>query len=192
MSDKLLARLGDIPGVAAVEVDTEDLGAGIRVRLAEGADEGEVLERVRALLVAYGVRSQDQPRLKVGSARLGVEEELPVGVKVTPIRGGARIEVSGRKVRSSRVVHPQPLALAQGLADAWCQVSGRPPVEIVSVSLDSTGLLTVVAAHPDLQRVGRARIAGGRERALGLAVGRALGLLDPNGVDEANLAPAAW
>lgn len=193
MSDKLIARIADIPGVASVEVDAADVAAGIRVRLAEGADEAEVLERVRALLVAYGVRSQDQPRLRVGSAPVDRGPQLGVEVGVTPVKGGARVEVRGAKVHSSRVVHPEPLTLVQGVADVWCQVAAKRPVEIVEVTLDDRGELTVVAAHPDLRRVGKAEVSRGWERALVLAVGRALGLVEPDSnANDASLTPATW
>ncbi|HEY4606200.1 MAG TPA: hypothetical protein VIH55_01015, partial [Acidimicrobiia bacterium] len=91
MRAKLRARLEDIPGVASVSLDLEDIDSGIRVKLDDDADESEVLERVRELLVAYGVRSHDHPTLQVGQSRLGrVGVDFGVAVEVTPIKGGAR------------------------------------------------------------------------------------------------------
>lgn len=53
----LRARLENIDGVESIELELGDAGLeGITVRLTEGADEVEVLEGVRRLLVAYGTR----------------------------------------------------------------------------------------------------------------------------------------
>ncbi len=67
MTTKLVGRLQDIPGVAAVSVNLEEEGGGINVRLQPDADEAEVLERVRALMVAYNLRSDSVPTIEGGS-----------------------------------------------------------------------------------------------------------------------------
>ncbi|HEX6287238.1 MAG TPA: hypothetical protein VFZ80_07110 [Acidimicrobiia bacterium] len=143
MSSSLASRLGDIPGVASVVVDLDGFGRGIDVRLEPGADEALVMERLRALLAAYGVRSERRPRREVGRAARHVSD-LGVDVTITPTDGGARIEVATGLVRSSRVVSADPMAVAQGLADVWCQVIGRVPIEIVSVEVGEDGSLAVV------------------------------------------------
>ena len=61
MTPNLASRLQDIPGIASVTVDLTDSGGGINIRLEAGADEAVVMERLRALLVAYGVRSPNPP-----------------------------------------------------------------------------------------------------------------------------------
>ena len=143
MSSSLASRLGDIPGVASVVVDLDGFGRGIDVRLEPGADEALVMERLRALLAAYGVQSERRPRREVGRAARSVSD-LGVDVTLTPTNGGARIEVATASVRSSRVVAADPMAVAQGLADVWCQVIGRVPIEIISVEVSDDGSLTVV------------------------------------------------
>lgn len=193
VSGKLLERLQDIPGVASVSFDLDDVESGINVRLEPEADESEVLERVKALLVAYGVRSHDEPDLRVGGNRLKPSGPLGVEIRITPIRGGARVEVIGRAIRSFRVVMPDPMSVAQGLADAWCQVIGKPPFEITRATLNDEGVVEVAAVDGDFERVGRADTAEGWEMALGLAVGKAIGVvglnLEPN---DADLAHAGW
>lgn len=53
----LESRLQAVDGVEAIELELGDAGLeGITVRLAEGADEGTVLDGVRRLLVAYGTK----------------------------------------------------------------------------------------------------------------------------------------
>ena len=178
MSTGLASRLQDIPGVAAVAVDITDSGGGINVRLEPGADEVEVMERVRALLVAYGVRSTNPPRLRVGRRVRQLDDEpLGIDLTITPLRNGARIEVARTNIRSFRVVPSTPAALAQGLSDAWCQVVGRIPMEIVSVSMGDGGELTVTATNGQTETIGTANVGEGWEQALARAVGSAIGVL---------------
>lgn len=174
----LVSRLQDIPGVAAVAVDLTETGGGINMRLESGADEIEVMERVRALLVAYGVRSHDSPRLRVGRAARRLDDEpLGVDITITPLERGARVEVATTNIRSFRVVRATPSALAQGLSDAWCQVIGRIPVEVVSVDVGEGGDLTVTVTNGEAQTTGTANVSDGWEEALSRAVGQAIGVL---------------
>ncbi|MDP9143245.1 MAG: hypothetical protein M3N43_00840 [Actinomycetota bacterium] len=178
MREKLISRLEDIPGVASVSLDLDDVESGIRVKLDDEADEVEVLERVRELLVAYGVRSHDHPTLQIGQSRFGrVGTDIGVAVEVTPIKGGARVEVIGPAVRSFRVVAPTPAAIAQGISDAWCQVLGKIPLEITMVSMEG-GDLRVVATDGESERFGLSDLGYGWTYALALAVGKAIGVLD--------------
>ena len=193
MTAKLVDRLQDIPGVAAVSVNLEDDGGGINVRLEPHADEAEVLERVRALLVAYSVRSQAFPALRVGRTPLASQQGLGVDVKITPIKGGARVEVIGDSVRSFRVVPPDPTAIAQGLSDAWSQVLGRPPTEISKVSIDDSGHLVVIASVAGAERRGEADLADGWTAALAQGVGSAIGAVTgEEAMADANLPETAW
>ena len=73
------------------------------------------------------------------------DSPLGVDVKITPIKAGARVQVATTKVRSFRVVPATPQAIAQGLSDAWCQVVGRIPVEIVG---GTTAVLTLMTISP--------------------------------------------
>jgi len=174
MSSSLASRLGDIPGVASVVIDLEGFGRGIDVRLEPGADEAVVMERLRALLAAYGVRSERRPRREVGRAARSVSD-LGVDVTITPTDGGARIEVATGVVRSSRVVAADALAVAQGLADVWCQVIGRVPIEIVSVEVGEDGSLSVVGNDGDQQLRGSRGTDSGWVDALTGAVGDVIG-----------------
>jgi hypothetical protein len=194
MSTNLVNRIQDIPGVAAVSLDLEDPEAGgINVRLEPDADEMEVLERVRGLLVAYGVRSQGYPTLRVGRTRMTGDRRLGVDVRITPIKGGARVEVVGNTVRSFRVVPPDPTVIAQGLADAWCQVLGRAPVEISRVSVTDDKTLEVVALDSPIERTGEAELTDGWTQALALAVGEAIGVISKaEEVIDTNVPSTAW
>ena len=178
VSPNLSSRLQDIPGVASVAVDLTDSGGGINVRLEPGADEAVVMEKMRALLVAYGVRSPHPPKLRLGRKPRHVVGPLPVDIKITPIDASkARVEVATKVIRSFRVVAANPMAIAQGLAQAWCQVIGKIPVEVTLVEV-SDDLLRIVISNEDSETEGAASISDGWEEALGRAVGRALGVVD--------------
>lgn len=189
MTSSLVSRLQEIPGIASVAVDLTDSGGGINVRLEPGADEIAVMERLRSVLVAYGVRSAD-PKVSLGRSRRteAASEGLGVDVAITPLKTGARIEVATKSVKSFRVVPANPAAIAQGLSDAWCQVIGKIPVEITKISLGDTGLLTVTAFDGSKETSGTADVAEGWEHALTIAVGQALGVAPPSSVDSPPMA----
>ena len=172
MTSSLASRLGDIPGVASVEIDLDGFGRGIDVRLEPDANEEEVMNQLRALLAAYGVKGERQPSLKFDTPE--PRPEVGVNVRITPIRGGARVEVESRKVKSFRVVAANPAAIAQGLVDAWCQVVGRIPVEVVEVAVTREGILAVTCVDGDVETVGNADVGHGWERALRDAIAEAL------------------
>lgn len=179
LSPGLETRLHDIDGVASVSVDLTESGGGISVRLEPEADEPVVMEKIRALLVAYGVRSPNPPKLRRDRPAVHIDDvPLGVDVTITPIKGGARVQVEGTSVRSFRVVASNPAAIAQGLSDAWCQVVGKIPVEITSISISDEGQLMIVATDGDKESVGTGDVRTGWEKALARAVGRALGLVD--------------
>lgn len=182
MTSSLASRLGDIPGVASVVVDLDGFGRGIDVRLEPGADEAVVMEKLRALLAAYGVRRDRQPTMSLGRAsRNDPLTSAGVQVSITPLNSGARIEVSTSSVKSFRIVAATPLSIAQGLSDAWCQVIGRVPVEVVGVSVDEKGQLTVTASDGERETRGSADIERGWVEALAGAVA---GALDESGIPD--------
>jgi hypothetical protein len=182
LTSNLASRLEDIPGVASVVVDLEGFGRGIDVRLEPGADETAVMEKLRALLAAYGVHHEQRPEV-THRPKPPVVKDPGVEVNITPLKSGARIEVSTRSVKSFRIVAATPMAIAQGLADAWCQVVGRIPVEIVEVSVGDEGSLTVVAKDDDRETRGVADVEKGWVAALTTAVA---GALDDNpGLEQA-------
>ena len=169
MTSSLASRLGDIPGVASVVVDLDGFGRGIDVRLEPGADEAAVMEKLRALLAAYGVRRDRQPVMSVGRSRDSLAH-VDVDVVITPIESGARIEVATASVRSFRIVAATPLSVAQGLADAWCQVIGKIPVEITAVTIEDDRQLIVTASDGEHETRGEADITRGWVEALTAAI----------------------
>lgn len=186
----LITRIQDIPGVEAVAVDLASEPGGLNLRVSPDADEQKVLQEVHELLVAYGVKGLVRPRVTLGQRN----EEIDPGVdvKISPTELGARIQVSVGDVQSARQVAATAAAIAQGLADAWCQVLGRIPQEVVSVSLNDAGGLTVVISDGTSERRGVGDIDDGWSTALVRSVGMALGFLTPEGAKQSDMARTAW
>lgn len=191
MTPGLITRIQDIVGVEAVAVDLASDAGGLNLRLSPEADEVQVLKEVHELLVAYGVRGLVRPRVTLGQKR-GVEPDPGVDVQITPSGSGARIQVTVGEVQSSRPVAATPEAIAQGLADAWCQVLGRAPQEVRSVKLSSAGGLTVVVSDGTTEHRGIADTGDGWSKALVRSVGSALGFLTPDGAKQSDMARSAW
>lgn len=62
-------RLRTVDGVTSIKVELGDEGVdAIKVEVAEGADEADVLEEIRRVLVSYGLRSK-RPGWRLGSRR---------------------------------------------------------------------------------------------------------------------------
>jgi hypothetical protein len=191
MTPGLITRLQDIPGVEAVSVDLGAESGGISLRISSYADEQEVLQHVHELLVAYGARGLSKPRIRLGRNPAS-SIDLGVDISITRLGTGARIQVSGGAIQSARQVPSSPNAIAQGLADAWCQVLGRVPKEVSSVSLSDDGLLVVTVTDGDTLRRGSADVSSGWTQAIGVAVGSALGFFDNHNADQSKLIPSAW
>lgn len=160
MTSTLASRLEEIPGVASVVVDLDGFGRGIDVRLEPDADEAMVMEKLRALLAAYGVRRDRQPAMSLGRQR-GPHPKTGVEVTITPLDTGARVEVATATVKSFRIVAATPLSIAQGLSDAWCQVIARVPLEIVGVSVDDRERLVVEADDAGSKVTGYGDVSNG-------------------------------
>lgn len=191
MTPGLITRIQDIDGVEAVAVDLASDAGGLNLRLSPEADEVQVLKEVHELLVAYGVRGLVRPRVTLGQKR-GVEPDPGVDVQITPTGSGARIQVAVGEVQSSRPVAATPEAIAQGLVDAWCQVLGRAPQQVRSVTMTSAGGLTIVVFDGTNERRGIADTSEGWTKALVRSVGSALGFLTPDGAKQSDMARSAW
>jgi hypothetical protein len=191
MTPGLITRIQDIPGVEAVAVDLASDAGGLNLRVSPDADEQRVLQEVHELLVAYGVRGLVRPRVTLGQRR-GEAIDPGVDVKITPTELGARIQVAVGEVQSARQVAGTPAAIAQGLADAWCQVLGQIPQEVISISVNEAGGLTVVMSDGSTERRGVGDIDDGWSTALVRSVGVALGFLTPTGAKQSDMAGTAW
>jgi len=169
----LRQRLENLEGVAGIELELAETGlSGIRVTLRDGADEGVVLERIRSMLITYGLRSPGpvtattQPEPKEGRIRTAI----------TPEGDGMRVEVNADEKSVVRLVDASPLAAARAVAEARAILNGRPAPEILWIGLDAVGeykILTVLAKSDGEARVGAAVVDSGWAEALDEAVSKA-------------------
>ncbi|MGQ0849446.1 MAG: hypothetical protein ACT4OP_10065 [Actinomycetota bacterium] len=169
----LRQRLENLEGVAGIQLELAEGGlSGIRVTLSEGADEALVLERVRAMLVTYGLRSPDPITEAVSNG--GVVDEIEISIAQ---EGEAmRVVVAGLGEIVVQVVEPTPLAAARAVARGRARLLGRPEPEVLWIGLDLVGdwkILTVLSRLPGGKvTVGAAVVEEGWEPALNIAVAR--------------------
>jgi hypothetical protein len=169
----LRQRLENLEGVAGIQLELAETGlSGIRVTLRDGADEGVVLERIRSMLITYGLRSPGpvtataQPEPKADRIR----------TSITPEGDGMRVEVNADEKSVVRLVDASPLAAARAVAEARAILNGRPAPAILWIGLDAVGeykILTVLAKSEGEARVGAAVVGSGWAEALDEAVSKA-------------------
>lgn len=172
----LRQRLEAIPGVSSIQLELGDSGlTGIRVTLAEGADEAMVLDRIRAMLVTYGLKAPES--VTPGFSRVFAADEL-----VTEIEEAGellRVEVKADGDAVVTLVDPTPLAAARAVGKARAQLTGATNVEVMWIGLDQIGnwrILTVLASVGDEQvNAGSAVVTSGWADALDRAVAAAIG-----------------
>lgn len=171
----LRQRLEAIQGVSSIQLELGDTGlTGIRVTLAEGADEATILDRIRAMLVTYGLKAPQT--ISPGPTRIFAADEL-----VTEIEEAGqllRIEVKGEGDAVVTLVDATPLAAARAVGKARAQLTGTGEVEVMWIGLDQIGewrILTVLASIGDEKvNAGAAVVTKGWADALDRAVAAAL------------------
>lgn len=172
-------RLRKVVGVTdiVVELGAEGL-EGIRVRLSESAEESEVLEEIRRILVAYGLKAtgrrgrgaQAIPPLELGidmpppdaealedpvlsePDSEGVSESLP-SANILPIDGRlvARLEDGSRTVEAT--AEATPLGATEAMIRATADWRGaRIPdrIAVDRLDIDGTDVVVLVARRDDL------------------------------------------
>jgi hypothetical protein len=170
----LRQRLENLEGVASIQLELADTGlSGIRVTLSEGAEEAMVLERIRAMLVTYGLRAPEQ----VTGPRSELEVSSDLIVVLSQEGDRLRVEVKGHGESVSAIVDPSPLSAARAVAAARAQLLGQSAPEVMWIGLDQIGafsVLTVLAARTDEKvSAGAAVVEGDWGQALGRALAAA-------------------
>ena len=172
-------RLRKVVGVTdiVVELGAEGL-EGIRVRLSEGAEESEVLEEIRRILVAYGLkatgrrgrRAQAIPPLELGidmppSGEAGPEDavlaapasenvaEPQPSASILPIDGRlvARLEDGSRTVEATAEATPLGAteAMIRATAD-WRRARVPDRIAVDRLDIDGIDVVVLVARRDDL------------------------------------------
>lgn len=172
-------RLRKVVGVTdiVVELGAEGLD-GIRVRLSEGAEESEVLEEIRRILVAYGLKAtgrrghgtQAIPPLELGVEMPPLEDEAPEArvpsqpdsedisgslplATIMSIDGRlvARLEDGYRTVEAT--AEATPLGATEAMIRATADWRGaRIPdrIAVDRLDIDGTDVVVLVARRDDL------------------------------------------
>ncbi len=166
-------RLRKVAGVTdiVVELGAEGL-AGIRVRLSEGAEESEVLEEIRRILVAYGLKAtgrRNRATQAIQPLELGIDmpspgEVVPHGsdpvdtsapptATILPIDGKliARLEHGDRRVEAT--AEATPLGATEAMVRATAEWRGtRVPdrIAVDRLDIDGADVVVLVARRGDL------------------------------------------
>lgn len=136
-------RLRSVAGVADLTIELGDSGLdGIRVRVEEGSDEAEVLEDIRRILVAYGLRSRRAESAGPVLPSL-VEPENPSSegggaerVRVRPTGAGLVVEVSNASLSVSETGHRSPIGVAEAMIRAVARFRGMARPDRIAFALD--------------------------------------------------------
>lgn len=173
-------RLRSVEGVADITIELGEDGLdGIRVRITEGSDEAAVLEQIRRILVAYGLRSR---RRGPGGERplpaIHAEPESPTAPPAPQGGQDPQVEVGsegGRLVvrlaagdrRVTATADPSAAGAAEAMVRVVAEWHGLPLPDHLDVFEDRVGdhpLITLVVrrglvaaagasvAHPSLTR----------------------------------------
>jgi hypothetical protein len=200
-------RLRDVEGVSDIVIELGDEGLdGIRVRMREGTDESAVLEEIRRILVAYGLKGATRKRASTGAPipELDLEgdtEPLDIPDIVDmhePVEAPRRhsdlpdpaIIPDGDQltvrltdgVRSvEAVAESTPLGAADAMVRALCEWKGAAfpsRIAIDRLDVDGTDLVIVVAHRGSNAMVGSSAIGGDLAVALRNACGHIVDQLD--------------
>jgi hypothetical protein len=147
-------RLRSVTGVADLTIELGESGLdGIRVRIDEGCDEAQVLEDIRRILVAYGLRSRrPDGGTPAGIPVLGravADDDGRPRVQVRPgTDGGLAVEISN-STHSVLEKGPQsPIGAAEAMVRAVARFRGvhRPDRLAMAIDeLDGVRVITMLA-----------------------------------------------
>lgn len=155
-------RLRKVRGVADITVELGEEGLeSIRVRIDEGTDEATVLEEIRRILVAYGLRSRrtDRPLLDASGVRTVGRSEGPLRPRITvgPRAEGLYVRLTEGERVIERTGERSPVGVAQAMVlavAAWQEVAAPERIALALDELDSTPVVTMLA-----RRDGRISVA---------------------------------
>lgn len=155
-------RLRKVQGVADITIELGEEGLeSIRVRIDEGTDEGLVLEEIRRILVAYGLRSRrtERPLLDATGVRTVGEADGPMRPRITvgPRGEGLYVRLTEGERIVERTGERSPVGVAEAMVLAvadWKAVAAPERIALALDELDSTPVVTMLA-----RRDGRTSVA---------------------------------
>lgn len=133
-------RLRDVEGVSDIVIELSDEGLdGIRVRMQEGTDESAVLEEIRRILVAYGLKGSTRRRTAVSPPIPELELEGDSDASGVPdivdLREPAEVEAATEPPRRPDL--PDPVIIPAG---AQLTVRLSDGVRVVEAASEATPL----------------------------------------------------
>lgn len=168
-------RLRSVTGVSNLSIELGEEGIeGIRVWLQPDADESTVLDEVRRILVAYGLRSRGEG---AGRRPIGTEDvvdERParrhapvrpsdIAVRAVPEGLEVRLEAGERRVVARADATPDGAAEAMVKAvSGWLDVPLPDRVSVGRCRVDGESVLTVLLRRAGVASVGSG-LAGGSQ-----------------------------
>jgi hypothetical protein len=158
-------RLRKVRGVADITVELGEVGLeSIRVRIDEGTDEAAVLDEIRRILVAYGLRSRKTEPVAIeatdstDSTALGdVEAPLRPRITVGPRGDGLYVRLTEGERIVERQGERSPIGVAEAMVQAvaeWRSVGSPSRIAVALDELDTTPVVTMLA-----RREGRTAVA---------------------------------
>ncbi len=143
-------RLRGVAGVADLTIELGETGLdGIRVRIDEGCDEAEVLEDIRRILVAYGLRSRKPDGGRpAGLPVLGpaVADDLGArpSVRVRPSAEGLAVEIATPTHSVLEAGARSPIGAAEAMVRAVARLEGVRRPDRMAMALDELDGVRVI------------------------------------------------
>ena len=155
-------RLRKVSGVADITVELGEVGLeSIRVRIDEGTDEAAVLDEIRRILVAYGLRSRktEAPATDAADPAALGDAEAPLRPRITvgPRGDGLYVRLTEGERIIERMGERSPIGVAQAMIQAvaeWRSVGSPSRIAVALDELDTTPVVTMLA-----RREGRTSVA---------------------------------
>ena len=156
-------RLRRVAGVADLTIELGDEGLeSIRVRIDDGSEESVVLEEIRRILVAYGLRSRRPESNVLEEAAVTTvvgetDEPTRPRIIVGPRGSGlvVRLAASGREVE--RTGERSPIGVAEAMVRAVAEWEGQREPDRIALSMDELDGVPVVTILA--RRDGRVAVA---------------------------------
>lgn len=155
-------RLRKVRGIADITVELGEEGLeSIRVRIDEGTDEAAVLDEIRRILVAYGLRSRrtERPFSDASAVRTVGQADGPLRPRITvgPKGDGLYVRLTEGERIVERTGERSPVGVAEAMVRAvadWQAVATPERIALALDELDGTPVVTMLA-----RRDGRTSVA---------------------------------
>lgn len=180
-------RLRKVQGVADITVELGEVGLeSIRVRINEGTEEAAVLDEIRRILVAYGLRSRktEPPAAEPSDPSALGDAETPLRPRITvgPRGDGLYVRLTEGERIVERTGERSPIGVAQAMVQAvaeWRTVGSPSRIAVALDELDTTPVVTLLARRDGRTAVAAASCAVSLAGGIYQAASGVLAGLDP-------------